>query len=46
MATIDATSLVMDCWRKESMTWELAMISSKRKTAVENLSTSMSQEEL
>lgn len=46
VATADDTTLVIDGWREASMTWELAIISSKRETVAENLSRSMSQEEL
>ena len=42
--TADATALVIDCWREESMILELAVISLKRETASGNLSISMSQE--
>ena len=44
MATVDATALVINCWREESMILELAVISLKRETAAGNLSTSVSQE--
>ena len=44
VATADATALVIDCWREESMILDLAVISSKRETASGNLSAFVSQE--
>lgn len=44
--TTDATVLIIDCWREESMILELAMISSKRETVSGNLSASVSQKRL
>ena len=46
VATADDTALVIDCGRKESMILKLAVISSKRETASENLSAFVSQEGL
>lgn len=46
VATADATALVIDYWREESMISELAVISLKRETVAGNLSASVSQEEL
>lgn len=45
VAIADATTLIIKCWREESMTWELALIYLKRETAAGSLSVSMSQEE-
>ena len=43
VVTSDGTALVIDCWRKKSMIWVLAVIFSKRETAARNLSASVSQ---
>lgn len=45
VVTTDVITLVIDCWKEKSMIWELATISLKQETVVENLSTFVSQEE-
>ena len=44
MATADATALIIDCWKEESIISELAVIFSKRETIAGNMSASVSQE--
>lgn len=43
MVTADKTAFIIEWWRGEFMTWELAVISLKRETVAENLSAFMSQ---